>query len=109
MPNALAALIVVALAWLAARLAATATRQVLRQVTPYDEIKGLLARVARAATFGAGVFVALGMLELDKTVTSLIAGAGILTLVAGLAFQLGSALQRSPSTCLGRATRPHKP
>ena len=34
-----------------------------------------------------GLFVALGILELDKTVTSLIAGAGILTLVAGLAFQ----------------------
>jgi small conductance mechanosensitive channel len=34
-----------------------------------------------------GTFIALGVLQLDKTVTSLIAGAGVLTLVAGLAFQ----------------------
>jgi hypothetical protein len=35
----------------------------------------------------AGVFIALGIVGLDKTVTSLLAGAGIVALAIGLAFQ----------------------
>src|SRR5690606_20525052 len=53
----------------------------------FAEINELLARLVWVLTVGTGLFVALGMLGLDKTVTSLVAGAGILTLVAGLAFQ----------------------
>lgn len=87
LPNLAAALLVVALAWLVARLASASVRRLLRQVTPYNEINGLLARLVWILTVGTGVFVALGMLGLDKTVTSLVAGAGVLTLVAGLAFQ----------------------
>jgi small conductance mechanosensitive channel len=51
------------------------------------EVNRFITRLVFIAVVSAGTFVALGVLQLDKTVTSLIAGAGILTLVIGLAFQ----------------------
>ena len=86
-PNLAAALLIVGLAWLLARVAAGVTVRVLRRTTPYDEIARLLSRVVWVAVLCAGLFIALGVLQLDKTVTSLVAGAGLLTLIVGLAFQ----------------------
>lgn len=86
-PNLAAALIIVGIAWLLARVASGLTVRVLRRTTPYDEIARLLSGVVWAAVLCAGLFIALGVLQLDKTVTSLVAGAGLLTLIIGLAFQ----------------------
>lgn len=47
----------------------------------------LLGTVTYAAVIAIGLFVALGVLKLDKTVTSLLAGAGILGLAIGFAAQ----------------------
>lgn len=87
LPNLGAALLVVTAFWLVARLASGLTARVLHRATPYEEINRLLTRVVWIIVMSAGLFIALGILQLDKTVTSLIAGAGILTLVVGLAFQ----------------------
>lgn len=47
----------------------------------------LTGAVVRAVVVAIGLFVALGVLGLDKTVTSLLAGAGVIALAIGFAFQ----------------------
>ncbi|CCH55199.1 small conductance mechanosensitive ion channel, MscS family [Fibrisoma limi BUZ 3] len=47
----------------------------------------LTGSLAQVVVMAIGIFVALGMLGLDKTVTSLLAGAGVLALAVGFAFQ----------------------
>lgn len=48
---------------------------------------GLIGTLTRLIVYMVGVFFALGVLGLDKTVTSLVAGAGVLALAVGFAFQ----------------------
>jgi len=87
LPNLAAAIVVALLFWILARIASNVTGRMLRRATPYREINTLLTRLVWAAIVAAGVFVALGILQLEKTVTSLVAGAGVLTLIIGFAFQ----------------------
>ena len=87
LPNLLAAVLIVLLAWIVGRIAASLTARVLARATHYVEVNQFISRLVFIGVISAGTFVALGVLQLDKTVTSLIAGAGILTLVVGLAFQ----------------------
>lgn len=87
LPNLGAAIIIVLAFWIAARALSALTARVLARTTHYVEINRLLSRLVFVAIMATGTFIALGVLQLDKTVTSLVAGAGILTLVAGLAFQ----------------------
>jgi small conductance mechanosensitive channel len=47
----------------------------------------LTGAVTRVFVLAVGFFVALGVLGLDKTVTSLLAGAGVIALAIGFAFQ----------------------
>lgn len=47
----------------------------------------LTGAVTRVFVMAVGLFVALGVLGLDKTVTSLLAGAGVIALAIGFAFQ----------------------
>lgn len=51
------------------------------------EMSKLITNIVYLAMLGVGFFVSLGILELDKTVTSLLAGAGILGLALSFAFQ----------------------
>ena len=87
LPNLGAAVLIVLLFWILARVASNVVGRVLRRATSYGEINALLTRLAFIGTFAAGVFIALGILQLEKTVTSLVAGAGVLTLIIGFAFQ----------------------
>jgi small conductance mechanosensitive channel len=87
LPNLAAAVLIILAAWIGARIAANLTARVLARTTHYVEINRFLSRLVLIAIIAGGTFIALGVLQLDKTVTSLVAGAGILTLVAGLAFQ----------------------
>ena len=87
LPNLGAAILIVLLFWILARVASNVVGRVLRRATSYGEINALLTRLAFIATLAAGLFIALGILQLEKTVTSLVAGAGVLTLIIGFAFQ----------------------
>ena len=87
LPNLGAAILILLAFWIAARILSTLTARLLKRATPYIEINRLLSRLVWVIVMAAGLFIALGVLQLDKTVTSLITGAGILTLIAGLAFQ----------------------
>ena len=87
LPNLAAAVLILVASWIVARVLSGVTARVLKRTTPYLEINRFLTGLVYMAVMAGGTFVALGVLQLDKTVTSLVAGAGILTLVAGLAFQ----------------------
>lgn len=47
----------------------------------------LIATIAKLSTIALGVFIALSLLHLDKAVTSLLAGVGVVGLALGFAFQ----------------------
>ncbi|MGH8427269.1 MAG: mechanosensitive ion channel family protein [Gammaproteobacteria bacterium] len=87
LPNIVIALLVVLLFWLLAKLLDRVLRKVLRRFSVGHEVIDLTAIAVFIFTTIAGLFVALDVLGLDKTVTSLLAGVGILGLVLGLAFQ----------------------
>ncbi|AUD01114.1 mechanosensitive ion channel protein MscS [Spirosoma pollinicola] len=59
----------------------------LRRVSDNQSIVNLTGAIVRAVIVAVGLFVALGILGLDKTVTSLLAGAGVIALAVGFAFQ----------------------
>lgn len=86
LPNFLVGVVVVVVFWLLAKLMKKAADRLLDPILP-TQIARLLASVGYLAMLTAGVFVALGVLGLNKTVTSLLAGAGILGLAIGFAFQ----------------------
>jgi small conductance mechanosensitive channel len=87
LPNLAVALLVLAAFWGAGRLLRRVLERGLGRVSHNPTIVRLLASTAFLAVLAAGVFVALGILKLDKTVMSLLAGAGVAALVLGFAFQ----------------------
>lgn len=87
LPNLLAAIFILAFFWILSRLLHKLLKRTLRHFSDYETVNRLIASVAAFFLFATGVFIALGVLKLDKTVTSLLAGAGILGLALSLAFQ----------------------
>ncbi len=87
LPNFVAAVLAVVVFWLLAKLARRIVSRALERFSSYRAVNRLLATIAYVVVLAAGVFVALGLLGLDKTVTSLLAGAGIIGLALAFAFQ----------------------
>lgn len=87
LPNLLVALVVLAGFWLAAKLVRNLLLRLLRRVSHSEQVNRMLAHSVFLLLIAIGTFVALGILGLQKTVASLLAGAGIITLALGLAFQ----------------------
>ena len=87
LPNIVAAILVFLFFWLAARLVSNLIRRALRRASVHENANRLLARLAAFAVIAVGLFAALGILNLNKTVTSLLAGAGIVGLALGFAAQ----------------------
>lgn len=63
------------------------TKKLMHRQSENPAISNIVAGFVATAFIIVGLFVALGILGLDKTVTSLLAGAGILGLAIGLALQ----------------------
>ena len=59
----------------------------LTRVSNNQSLVNLTGAVVRVVVVSVGLFIALGVLGLDKTVTSLLAGAGVIALAVGFAFQ----------------------
>lgn len=87
LPNLLLAVLMVVLTWLVARLVRNMVARLLKRVSHSEQVNWLVAQAVYVAVLAAGTFIALGILGLDKTVASLMAGAGIVTLALGFAFQ----------------------
>lgn len=87
LPNLLLALLVVGAAVLAARWVAKLVRKSMLTISDNRQLVGLASSMARVATIGVGAVIALGILQLQGTVASLLAGVGVLGLALGFAFQ----------------------
>ncbi len=86
-PNFVAALIVLAITFLIAKIVHDVVAKGLSRTSSHAMLHSLLATIARVVVILIGTFVALGILKLDKTVTSLLAGAGVIGLALAFAFQ----------------------
>jgi small conductance mechanosensitive channel len=62
-------------------------QRLLVRTTNNQALQNLVVRIVYFAILTVGLFIALGILELDKTVTSLLAGVGVIGLALGFAFQ----------------------
>lgn len=87
LPNFLLAVLTVVAFSLLARGARNVVSRLLRRVSHSEQVTYLLSQVVYVAVLVAGTFIALGILGLQKTVASLLAGAGIIGIALGFAFQ----------------------
>jgi small conductance mechanosensitive channel len=87
LPNIAAAALVVIAAGLIARVVRKLVRKGMVRVRAPVQVAALAGAVASVVVMAAGLFAALGVLGLEKTVTSLLAGAGIVGLAISFAFQ----------------------
>ena len=87
LPNLLIAVLVLVVTFILARLLRKATEKVLPRVSHSAALNNLASAMVYIVVVLMGIFFALGILKLDKTVTSLLAGVGIIGLALGFAFQ----------------------
>lgn len=87
LPNLIVAVLVITAFWFLARVASRASDRALRQFDTNEAARGLISRLLRIAILGAGLMVALGVMNLDKALASVLAGAGVVGLALGFAFQ----------------------
>lgn len=86
-PNVVFALIVFMLFYLLSKWVKKIAIKMLRGVSENQLINELITRTLSILIIMAGIFFSLGIMHLDKTVTSLLAGIGIIGLALSFAFQ----------------------
>ena len=87
LPNLALALIIVLVGYSIAKLVRNIIHKTLRRTTRHSALLTLVTNIVYISIILVAAFIALGVLDLDKTVTSLLAGAGIIGLALGFAFQ----------------------
>ena len=87
LPNLVVAILVILIFLLLSRLARKLIQRFLDKLTGSQAIARLLSTLGGIAVISIGIFIALGVLKLDKTVTSLLAGAGVVGIALAFAFQ----------------------
>ena len=87
LPNILIAVVIVLVAAFASRRLSKLICKGLGRVVDNDALVSLLTAIARVAIVAIGLFAALSVMHLEKTVTSLLAGLGVVGLALGFAFQ----------------------
>ena len=87
LPNFLVAVLVLIITFIVAKFIRNIVSKTLHRFLYNEAVNSLLNAIVYASIIIAGTFVALGVLNLDKTVTSLLAGIGILGLAVGFAFK----------------------
>ena len=87
LPNIVVALLIAVVFSIIARIAGKTIKKVLHRTLESTQIANLLASIFKISILIAGIFIALDFLGLTGTVTSLLAGAGIIGLAIGFAFQ----------------------
>ncbi len=87
LPNVVLALLVVSLFLFTSKFVRRGSLPLMRRSLKNRALVSLFATILQFVFVALGFFVALGILNLDKTVTSLLAGAGVLGIALGFAFQ----------------------
>lgn len=86
-PNVLVAILLLVLFRYLASYGGKVMARILGRASHNVGLVSLVSAVTRIVIIMIGLFFALGVLGLDKTVTSMVAGAGVLALALGFAFQ----------------------
>jgi small conductance mechanosensitive channel len=87
LPNFLVALLILFVFFLLAKFARKIIRRISTKLIRNQSINDLLSTLTYLGVIFLGLFISLGVLSLDKTLTSLLAGAGVLGLAIGFAAQ----------------------
>ncbi|CCK75906.1 MAG: mechanosensitive ion channel family protein [Oleispira antarctica] len=87
LPNIMVAILLAIFFGILAKYVGRAAQKLLHRTLESEQIANLLASVIKVLVLFAGLFVALDFLGLTGTVMSLLAGAGIVGLALGFAFQ----------------------
>lgn len=87
LPNVLLAAIILVIGLYVARLIRRIADRTFRKLSPTSTIAALGVNVVYVFSMGVVIFLILKVLRLDGTITSLLAGAGIITLALAFAFQ----------------------
>jgi small conductance mechanosensitive channel len=86
-PNIIVAILVFAVFYVIARVAKTILLKVLSRVSNKVAINKLFVTIVKLVLISIGLIISLNVLHLQQTVTSILAGAGIIGLAIGFAFQ----------------------
>jgi small conductance mechanosensitive channel len=87
LPNFLLATVVFILFVFVAKYVGKILERITRNQISQDSIRLMVVKVVKAVVILIGFFIALGLLNLDKVLTSVLAGAGVVGLAIGLALQ----------------------
>ncbi|HEA22471.1 hypothetical protein LCGC14_1276800 [marine sediment metagenome] len=87
LPNILLAILIMVLFYFVARGVRNLLKKYLLKHIGQVSIQDIIAKTVYVAVLLIGFFVALGVMDLDKVLTSILAGAGVLGLAIGLALQ----------------------
>jgi len=87
LPNFIVAVLVLVAFVVAAKLVRNVIDRISSRLTVNRSVSNLLSTLGYLLVVLMGLFISLGILNLDKTVTSLLAGAGVLGLAIGFAAQ----------------------
>lgn len=87
LPNLALAIVIFIAFYLLARLIRRLVYRISCKISDKTAISNLISGMAYFVVFTIGIFTALEVLKLDKAVSSLLAGAGIIGLALGFAFQ----------------------
>ena len=86
-PNLVLAILVMVTAYFAAKYVSRLVNKLVDKRVEQKSIKSAISRVSAVIVVALGLFMALGVLNLGKALTSLLAGAGVVGLAIGLALQ----------------------
>ncbi len=87
LPNLAVAILLLVAGWFVAKLVRKGVRRGVGHYTDNQDLTRLAGTLAGIGVILTAGFVALGVLHLEKTVTTLLAGAGVIGLALGFAFQ----------------------
>ncbi len=87
LPNMAVAIILMIVFVLLAKLASNLFTKIFTKASDNQALKNLFSTIIYYMVVGIGLFIILGILKLDKAVTSLLAGVGVVGLALGFAFQ----------------------
>jgi small conductance mechanosensitive channel len=87
LPNLAIAIVIIVVAYFIAKLVRNISFKITQRISKSDSVSGVVSVILQTLTMFFALTIALGVLNLDKTVASLLAGVGIIGLALGFAFQ----------------------
>lgn len=86
-PNMVVSILLLVLFIIIGRLTKKVTAKLLSKTSSNRALNNLFTQITYYSVMGLGLFIILGILKLDKAVTSLLAGIGVVGIALGFAFQ----------------------